>query len=357
MNNEITQIANEEKKIYLYWGVSSFCNLRCSYCYVPEYNKANADGLNKMAIERTDKLIDKIENSDYSLTTVTLHGAEPYILSPETIATIVPKLHDVIDHPLIGSQTNGTLLTEKYHDRMGDLTKQLKIGFTLDPKTLHDSQRENTYDLVKENMLIAVKRGYKCNALTTIGEGITDRLHEVQEIVDFCVENKIFLVMKYIHTNDGSYMMREDEKDKWVDWLYETGNYQYIQNYSPSFCINGGCYGGFYEFGVNGDVTACNKTNTKEGVFGNWITDDLNDIWEDRQKLFDDTVISNDCFNCDFYDLCHGGCPVDRDTNGHAVDCHIKRKLFYTMFHRGENIMDNWIKSSVLYRREKLYGK
>lgn len=354
MNQEIIKDANNTKNIFLYWGVSSFCNLRCTYCYVPEYNKSMAKGLNTLAINQTKSLIEKVKNSEYNLATVTLHGAEAFILTPETIKTIVPLLHANTSSKLIGSQTNGVLLTNKYHDRMGDLSAILKIGFTLDPKTLHNKDRENTYDLVINNINIALERGYKCSVLTTIGGGITDNIEELQDIINFCEEKKVFLVMKYIHTEDGSYMLRDDEKDKWIDWLYTTKNYKYIQNFSPSFCINGGCYGGFFEFGVNGDVTACNKTNTKDGVFANWIDDTLDEVWLKRQTLFTNIKKPLECYNCEYHTLCYSGCPVDRDSNGFAIDCYIKRKLYNMMHINNENIGMSWVKSSIPYRREQL---
>jgi uncharacterized protein len=340
-----------EKLMNLYFGLSATCNLRCTYCYVPEYNKNQKRKQNDEAIQITDELIKRFKKQDYKLNQCVLHGAESFVLEPETINIIVNKISPLTFNKYCKVQTNGTLLTEDYHQRMGNLSDKFFIGFSIDAKDVHNKYRNNSYDLVMKNLRLTRSKGYKMQVLSVIGDETVNHLDQLEELIQVCEELGIIFVMKYLHTKDGSYMInKQDQRDKWSRWLYETGNYKYLQNFSSSFCCNIGSDCGktrWYEFNANGSVVTCNKTNSNELSFANWKIDDFKDIEQKRISFFNNQKENNDCKDCMYYGMCRGGCPVDRLDDNYAIDCDIKKYIFNRMIKDGINPSDNYFNNII----------
>ncbi len=340
-----------EKLINLYFGLSQTCNLRCTYCYVPEYNKNQKKKQNNEAIKDTEELISRFQDQGYKLNQCVLHGAESFVLEPETINTIVNKISKLTFNKYCKVQTNGTLLDEDYHQRMGDLSKQLFIGFSIDAKDVHNKYRQNSYEQVLNNLRITRAKGYKMQVLSVIGDATVNHLQQLEELIQECEDLGIIFVMKYLHTKDGSYMInKQEQRDKWSKWLYETGYYKYIQNFSSSFCCNIGNNCGkskWFEFNNDGTVYTCNKTNSSELSFANWKIDSFDEIVQKRLNYFDNKKENDNCKDCMYYGMCRGGCPVDRLDDNYAVDCDIKKYIFNKMIEDGINPSDNYFNNIV----------
>ena len=134
-----------DKVIPCYFAVSNYCNIRCSYCYVPELHKSQKDELDSVALDRAKKMVQKAKDEKFAFSRVVLHGAEPTTLSPETFGKVIRILSEASIDGQVSVQTNGVGLTKRYLTAMGDLRDTLIIGVTLDlPKQAHDEHRQGT---------------------------------------------------------------------------------------------------------------------------------------------------------------------------------------------------------------------
>ncbi len=119
-----------------------FCNINCTYCYLP--NRDNPNKININIIGRIiDRLIeDKILNNNLS---IVWHAGEPLVLPPtfyKPLFTIIKlkllPLGITVQHSI---QTNGTLITQEWCNFIKE--HDIKIGVSIDgPQPIHDANRK-----------------------------------------------------------------------------------------------------------------------------------------------------------------------------------------------------------------------
>ena len=154
-----------------YFAVSKYCNIRCSYCYLPEDFKNKREDIDSEAIASVHKLVDKAANEGFAFDRMYLHGAEPTTLKPETIVELVNQLSTVTLRQHINIQTNGVALNKQYLDRLGDMKDKIAIGYSVDlPPAAHNKNRQKTYRKIIENIKEARDRGYQHRLLCCINK-------------------------------------------------------------------------------------------------------------------------------------------------------------------------------------------
>lgn len=330
----------------LYLELSKTCNLNCSYCYVPQYNKNQKKNSKEEVLAVCDELLQKTYDAGFDLGRVVLHGAETFVLEPEVINAVVHKLH-AGGVKKIGVQTNGTLLSADYHDKMGDLSDKMStIGFSVDARSVHNKYRGNSYDLVLKNLKETRHRGYGVKVLSVITKETLEHLDELTELLKELDSLDIDAELKMVHSKD-EYMLTEQDQRTLANWGVLTGQWIKFQSFNPNYCIHGKCHSDVIsEFGINGDVHVCNKTNNEQGVIADWKSESLCDVFVKRDLAFSESKLGENCKNCRFWSVCFGGCPNDRDAEGYANDCFLKHYTYFALelkgicfleaFHRNE---------------------
>lgn len=119
---------------------TSFCNLDCKYCYLPD-----RDVKNKIDIEKIEITLKRIveENLIKDSFSIVWHAGEPTVLSIDfyrnvfkLIQEIIPSNIKVFQH----IQTNATLLNDEWCEFF--LEVDMKVGVSLDgPKHINDRNR------------------------------------------------------------------------------------------------------------------------------------------------------------------------------------------------------------------------
>ena len=331
-------------EIPAYVAVSHYCNIRCSYCYVPEANKSNREEIDRTALETAKKLREKAHKERFAFNNVYLHGAEPTTLSPKVFAEVVEILGSICTSDTVGVQSNGVGLNHKYHERMGDLSKKLKIGFTLDlPPSAHDLNRQMTYKRVLKNLEIARDLGYGYRVLCGITSETVQNLKETKAAIEYLHEHHPSMAIAFKPIS-GDNRMGPKQRKRWGDFLANHGWYDYDHSVWGNLCqTNGnGCF--WLEFCANGDVTSCNKEFDHSKSFANWHDEGIQTIVNRRRTLFQNYKIGVKCFGCKYWSVCKGGCPVDRyevpenvvDENGvrisrvdtKTLDCETRIQIF-----------------------------
>ncbi|MEM6858431.1 MAG: radical SAM protein [Pseudomonadota bacterium] len=127
-----------------------FCNLNCSYCYLPEDSRRRTD---QMAPEELRKIARNIFASSFIENEVQFswHAGEPMVLKPDyyraCVEEVVAARDDVLGPDVevtFDMQTNATLVTDEWCAFIKEMGDAFSLGVSCDgPKELHDAHRKN----------------------------------------------------------------------------------------------------------------------------------------------------------------------------------------------------------------------
>jgi radical SAM protein with 4Fe4S-binding SPASM domain len=344
-----------------YFAVSKYCNIRCSYCYLPEEYKNVKDGKDQEALDSVKAFVKKAVKERFALDRVYLHGAEPTTLQPDTIREIVALLSNVTLRSEVSIQTNGVAVNHKFLDRLGDMQEEIAFGYSVDlPPAAHNKNRQGTYNKVIENIKIARDKGYQHRLLVCVNKDTMEDLDAVKKEVDFY--HKEFPAMTIaFKTIKGDLQITNEQKIIWADFLCDTGLYEYDHSIwgKDMICQAHGNDCWWFEFAHDGGVTACNKSYNEDGKFANWLEEPMIDIVRKRRTLYQNHLIPKACFGCEYWRICKGGCPVDRyDDKGDltTLDCKIKMRVYSRMKGAGVSPII-FSKKIPSFHRQKEYKK
>lgn len=363
-----------------YFAVSKYCNIRCSYCYLPEDFKNRKEDIDAEAIQSVTQLVAKAQAERFALDRVYLHGAEPTTLQPQTIVNVARLLQQITLSPLISIQTNGVAVNRKYLDRLGDMTKHIAFGYSVDlPPAAHNKNRQKTYNKIIENIKEARDRGYEHRLLVCVNQDTMADLEAVKKEIEFYHQEfpSMTIAFKIIK---GEQQLTEQQKIEWGDFLSDTALYEYDHSIwsKDTICQAHGNDCWWFEFAHDGGVTACNKTYNGSETFANWLEEPMIQIVQKRRTLYQNYLVPHECFGCRYWPICKGGCPVDRSVehttitqeNGVRVtgnrtvtlDCSIKKRIYSRMeatgidpLHEAKNIP--YFTRQKAYKRWRAIGK
>lgn len=301
----------------------------------------------KMSIENVEKILDKCYEN-YLLTNdgkfpfvVNFFGGEPF-LNFEVIEHAMKYASEKKYNMSFGVTTNLTILNE----HMIDVIEEYELGILVSIdgiKEIHDRNRCNSYDKVKENVEKLINRhlGYLIEArMTILPEDVNELLNSIKSIVDMGIVNIAPVPVTDVFWSAEQLMNLYKNLNIVWDWLFDIYNdnenkknitikfiEDYIENvlmiplndYQTKVCSAGtftSC-----SIGVNGDILPCHQRHAvsykyRDLVMGN-IFDD-NDI---KEIEFNNGTISGayDCDDCIAKSVCKGGCPSENLTvNGNG---------------------------------------
>ena len=338
----------ENKIVNMYLELTKTCNLSCSYCYVPTYNKSQKKQTQEQAENAIDEFIEKFSpENGYDIGKIIFHGSETFVLEPEVISRTIDKLFPIQKSDIMGVQTNGVALTPEYHDRMGDYSDKFLISFSLDARPVHNKYRNNSFDITWANLLETHKRGYRIKALSVVTREVVDNyLDDLTILLRDLDELGISCDLKLAHGSE-LYILSEDHQIKLGKWGIETGYWNRVQGMSPAYCSYGKCNSGVIsELSFDGGVYVCNKINGNTDKVGNWKTEPLDEVFEKRDKYTDKYPTNPACGMCFINSICLSGCPVDRDEFGFSIDCAYKKYVWSSLYAiNGVNPGDTFMKN------------
>lgn len=314
-------------KINCYFAISRVCNLRCKYCYVPEYNKAHQSDYDDRAVTAALRFADKVRREQAPIGHISLHGAEPTILSPEALGKVITTFAELTGQT-VRVQSNGTRLTPEYLDRLLAVIKDPNlffVGVSMDGSAaVHNPQRNNTWDLVLRNLFELKARGFGVGILAVITPLTMKHLKEFGLWLDYMRNIVDTITFKM---GEHGFGLTEDEKVLFARWLCDNKAVKNLQGFMPDLCIQDGNDCHFLEFDIDGHTYSCNKNFNDDGIFANWFDESFASIVAKREGLYAQTPISPDCQTCPLWPMCHSGCPMSRE-DGHSIDCRVKKEVY-----------------------------
>jgi uncharacterized protein len=181
-----------------------FCNINCSYCYLP-----NRQSTRRMSLETLDRAYSWVFGSGLVREAFTLlwHAGEPMVIPVsfyEEASQLLNK-HNRQRVPVYQSfQTNGTLLDEPWCDFIR--RHNIYLGVSVDgPAYLHDScrrtrQGKGTLERVLAGIRLLREHNIPFHVITVL---TADSLSYADELFDFYVENQVTQVCFNVEEIEG----------------------------------------------------------------------------------------------------------------------------------------------------------
>ena len=323
-----------------------FCNLDCSYCYLP--NRADKSLMSRMTLERT---FTKVFNSPYVAghLTVLWHAGEPLVPGLayyQDAFALIERLRPAgltIGHSI---QTNATLIDDPWisffraHD--------IRVGVSIDgPPALNDASRRtrrgsSTFAQAMRGIRLLRDQGYPFHVITVLTR---QSLRDPERLFDFYVEHGIdriaFNVEEIEGVHDSSSLVGAEAEvavrnfyDTFMDLIAAAGGKLEVREFSGAFAAIANPVSENYgnplaeplrtlSIGVNGEIGSFSPellgyASERLGnlTFGNIDSDEIADVL--RHPAF---VAANDEIGrgiqrcratCEYFTLCQGGSPANK---------------------------------------------
>ena len=345
------------------------CNVNCDYCF--EDKTRDSMPLDRLSIV-IDKVLDHMERSRVGALTIYWQGGEIMTMPPswferayEMIQTAAAARNKHVAHSL---QTNMIGYSSKWNKIIAEMFGN-SVGTSMDYPNLHRKMFRGGPDdytrLWYQNVQAARATGIDLSVIAVANQGTlavgAERFYSyfVDElsIQDFQVNtpfpggegNDVKRSMPLDVQDLARFFI--DLTDVWIERGYGQGVrvgpvdelvQQFIGGNACLPCIwQKNCADQFIAIDARGFVAQCDcwVTSYPEYFFGNiFECDNLTDMLKQsparQQFLARPTVnIQQDCLECDYLSICHGGCPVRTYTfSGTLFEkdpyCHLYKSLF-----------------------------
>lgn len=341
--------------------VSEACNLACDYCY---YSRCNGrpGKINKIQDEVLEKFIKEYMKLTTGVAPFAWQGGEPLLAGLDFFGKVVElQAKYAPDHTIITNsiQTNGTLINKEWASFFK--TYNFLVGVSIDgPKQINDARRvtrtgKGSFTAIMNGIQHLKDAGVPFNILTVIHE---DNVTQASELMDFYHQND-FRYVQFIPCMDflsqdidqaGQFLISPKQ---YGDFLCEAFDNWYNNgkpdisirffdnilavnlNHPAELCTLQEVCPKTVVFEQNGDAYPCDFFIHNDFKLGNIGDDSLeeilaNPIWDDFLNMKPN--LPEQCRQCEFLNLCHGGCPRNRMKNKDELSveyfCESYRQLF-----------------------------
>ncbi len=321
--------------------VTTACNLRCKYCFFAEQDRRR-DIIDEDLLEMIIKEVCGY-NSDNSEIIFYWHGGEPTLAGIEFyegVVTLQQKLKKKNQRIRNAIETNATLLDSDWAEFFRKAS--FEIGVSLDgPKRYHDSYRcypdgTGSFDDVVRGIEFLKESGIEFSIIAVITSKSAVNPEEIFRFFESAgVSNLVNLVPALgIETGHGLSFKYSVSPRLYIDFLMKifdlwlsSGNREIkilpLESIIRSFmgfpqrdCRFAGRCTRSVVIESNGDIYACNTYGYGDFfMFGNIRKKGLaKAIDPDSSKKYGSYLrflktMRDKCSTCEWYDICHGGCP------------------------------------------------
>lgn len=182
-----------------------FCNIDCSYCYLPHRSSKK-----KLSVELAEILFKKVLAfpTVRDLVTVVWHAGEPLVLPVsyyESMFGLISQLSPPGLQIRHSFQTNGTLISEAWCDLIKKW--KLNIGVSIDgPQVLHDRYRKQrngagSFERAHEGLRKLQRAGIPFHVISVL---TLESMSQPEKMLEFYLENEIDYVCFNIEEQEGS---------------------------------------------------------------------------------------------------------------------------------------------------------
>lgn len=336
------------------------CNLRCAYCH--DWRARSR----RMSLETLARMTSSaLSSTGNGLVEFIWHGGEPLLLGQRFFERAV-ALQQALRRPRQrirnSLQTNATTLTEQWCDFFAE--HKFDIGVSLDgPAETHDFNRayangRPSFEDVKRGIGLLRSRGLPFGLLVVVNEAVArlDPRFLFDTILGLGATSFAFLPVRPDNDPEAdaaqsihSEYLTADAAAAFMTamfdvWYAHNDPAIRIREFSsllatvlgkrPTVCtLAGSCIGQYFHVEANGDVYHCDKYVGDP----NYLVGNINDSGFDEiraseklARLLEQERLSLSKIDCEYSELCNGGCPHDRyiaSRYGGEVKCCGQRHL------------------------------
>lgn len=280
----------------LYITITNECNLRCPHCYKDDFQTS------LVSIDDVKSVIEKYP----TIKNIILYGGEPLLSQYNS------NVKDIIDY-LIKKNKNISCTTNLSFKKLTDV--QLSIIKEVDISTSWNPKRFNNTTIQQWlNNLNIISSFKDVHLLVTLDKDLID-LHP-NNVYTFLETLPVKSIKFEPYIGSGIMRPKQTDVDNWLNEYYKLcdGDVKYVLFYDIQksiventhygiFCRN--CDKHILTLYPNGELYCCPNSNTK-------LTNIKNFSY--RMKK-----INSVCFNCKYFNLCNGGCPLTTDKTNECV--------------------------------------
>lgn len=323
MHRELKQEKLSHCKSPLFVGirVTSYCNMNCPHCFVREKNS-------KMSLDSFIKMVDSLKKAE--IYKITLTGGEIF-----THSDCLKMIEYVKNRGFVMAiQTNGSLLDENIiYFLTNYLEKTDWIQISLDGTSIeeyYEMRNSMAFDDVIKNIHLLVTNNINVRINMVVTNKNYNQIKRLYDMVkSYGVKNISFTpLFGTCCESENIYLPTDENILKCFYEVIEANLKDDVNIIIDPFAVPWGskelhCYdipmGDLMcpagktscEIDVNGDVYPCPFLFNDSHYMGNIFKDSMETIWgnEILDKLRNEKwVTSGDCFECDDYENCMGGC-------------------------------------------------
>ena len=342
------------KLTILSWNTTYRCNLTCSHCYASSTSTRHVDELS------TTEGINFIESlRTFSGLILVFSGGEP--LCRPDIHTLIQAASDQGLRPVLG--TNGTLLKDHADRLKEDGLKKAGVSLDSPIPRIHNTLRgsQKAFKLVCEGIRYCQEIGIPTQIHTTIGEHNISDLEEMIHLAEnfgcdaihffFMVPTgrairlEMLSTVNYEHLLEKLYELQKSSSilvkpvcapqylRVFSQQLKKDGNEEIEKNFQ-SFghftrfkrgCIAGSSYARVNPFG---EVTSCPYIDL---VIDSIRNRPFLEIWQNSpilNQFRNGSLVKGKCSQCDYLNLCGGGCRARAYSMFKQLDAVAQRCMF-----------------------------
>lgn len=200
-----------------------FCNIDCSYCYLPHRSSKK-----RLSFELAEILFKKVLDFPTIRESVTVvwHAGEPLVLPVgyyESMFGLISKLSPPGLQIRHSFQTNGTLISEAWCDLVSKW--KLNIGVSIDgPQELHDRYRKQrngagSFAQAYEGLRKLQRAGIPFHVISVL---TVESMSQPEKMFDFYFENGIDYVCFNIEEQEGTHATSKLVRSDASDTLYRS---------------------------------------------------------------------------------------------------------------------------------------
>lgn len=322
--------------------VSEACNLACDYCY---YSRCNGrpEKIETISDEVLEKFIKEYMEMSNGTTSFAWQGGEPLLAGLEFFEKVVDLQAKYAPRNTIISntiQTNGTLINEKWAKFFKKYN--FLVGVSLDgPQEINDARRvtgsgKGSFQSIINGIKILKDENVDFNILTVLHE---NNINKASELMEF-YQSEDFRYVQFIPCMDfnsqdinkpGRFLITPKE---YGDFLCEAFDFWYNDGYpviserffdnmlavylhqEAELCTHRKSCPKTVLFEQNGNAYPCDFFIHEDYSLGNIGQSSLRDILNHStydEFLSKKTTLAPKCENCEYLNLCYGGCPRNRN--------------------------------------------
>lgn len=336
---------------------SNKCNLKCKYCFYEDVsNNRETPDYNYMTEEIAFKIIDNLfSNEGLENAHIGFQGGEPTLSGLEFFKKFFEyaETNKGNTNVTYSIQTNGILIDQTWIELL--LKYDVLVGLSIDgPAKFHDNNRvdfgnKNTHSKVMAVAKLMAENNVKFNVLTVV---TTKNSLNIEKIYKYLVKND-FKYLQFIPALDPlDYKVSNIRKanDNYYDYLsnlykawskdLKAGNYVSVRFFDnlmnimlggePEACDMRGICSVQNIVEADGTTFTCDFYALDKYVIGNATEDSFTHMIQSevaKDFVMNSTKHSDECKNCEFYNLCRNGCGRMR-VRGKYMYCDALKKFY-----------------------------